>query len=129
MNKTLLPLTLLTALALAACGKDEPSPAASEPASIIKQTEPPKADGTVGMMLPDFAQLVAREGGAVVNIQAVRERGEDEGNEDPFLEFFKRINPNSPDLSDDDNGTSANFGSGFIISSDGYILTNTLSRA
>lgn len=125
MNKTLLPLTLLTALALAACGKDEPSPAASEPASIIKQTEPPKADGTVGMMLPDFAQLVAREGGAVVNIQAVRERGEDEGNEDPFLEFFKRINPNSPDLSDDDNGTSANFGSGFIISSDGYILTNT----
>lgn len=125
MNKTLLPLTLLTALALAACGKDAPSPAASEPASIIKQTEPPKADGTVGMMLPDFAQLVAREGGAVVNIQAVRERGEDEGSEDPFLEFFKRINPNSPDLSDDDNGTSANFGSGFIISPDGYILTNT----
>ncbi len=125
MNKTLLPLTLLTALALAACGKDAPSPAASEPVSIIKQTEPPKADGTVGMMLPDFAQLVAREGGAVVNIQAVRERGEDEGSEDPFLEFFKRINPNSPDLSDDDNGTSANFGSGFIINPDGYILTNT----
>ena len=126
MNKSLLSLALLAALALAACGKDSPNPpAASEPVSIIKQTEPPKADGTVGMMLPDFAQLVAREGGAVVNIQAVRERGEDEGSEDPFLEFFKRINPNSPDLSDDDNATSANFGSGFIISPDGYILTNT----
>ena len=126
MNKSPLSLALLAALALAACGKDSPTPpAASEPVSIIKQTEPPKADGTVGMMLPDFAQLVAREGGAVVNIQAVRERGEDEGSEDPFLEFFKRINPNSPDLSDDDNGTSANFGSGFIISPDGYILTNT----
>ena len=79
------------------------------------------------MMLPDFAQLVAREGGAVVNIQASRERDEDDnnGNEDPFMEFFKRLTPNAPDFSEDDNATSANFGSGFIISPDGYILTNT----
>ena len=128
MNKSLLSLTILAALALAACGDNTPTPpAASEPPSIIKQTEPPKADGTVGMMLPDFAQLVAREGGAVVNIQASRERDEDgnSGNEDPFMEFFKRLTPNAPDFSEDDNATSANFGSGFIISPDGYILTNT----
>ena len=128
MNKSLLSLTILAALALAACGDNTPTPpAASEPPSLIKQTEPPKADGTVGMMLPDFAQLVAREGGAVVNIQASRERDEDDnnGNEDPFMEFFKRLTPNAPDFSEDDNATSANFGSGFIISPDGYILTNT----
>ena len=128
MNKSLLSLTILAALALAACGDNTPTPpAASEPPSIIKQTEPPKADGTVGMMLPDFAQLVAREGGAVVNIQASRERDEDDnnGNEDPFMEFFKRLTPDAPDFSEDDNATSANFGSGFIISPDGYILTNT----
>ena len=128
MNKSLLSLTILAALALAACGDNTPTPpAASEPPSIIKQTEPPKADGTVGMMLPDFAQLVAREGGAVVNIQASRERDEDDnnGNEDPFMEFFKRLTPNAPDFFEDDNATSANFGSGFIISPDGYILTNT----
>lgn len=128
MNKSLLSLTILAALALAACGDNTPTPpATSEPPSIIKQTEPPKADGTVGMMLPDFAQLVAREGGAVVNIQASRERDEDDnnGNEDPFMEFFKRLTPNAPDFSEDDNATSANFGSGFIISPDGYILTNT----
>ena len=128
MNKSLLSLPILAALALAACGDNTPTPpAASEPPSIIKQTEPPKADGTVGMMLPDFAQLVAREGGAVVNIQASRERDEDDnnGNEDPFMEFFKRLTPNAPDFSEDDNATSANFGSGFIISPDGYILTNT----
>ena len=128
MNKSLLSLTILAALALAACGDNTPTPpAASEPPSIIKQPEPPKADGTVGMMLPDFAQLVAREGGAVVNIQASRERDEDDnnGNEDPFMEFFKRLTPNAPDFSEDDNATSANFGSGFIISPDGYILTNT----
>ena len=128
MNKTLLSISLITALALTACGDNTPTPpAASEPPSIVKQTEPPKADGTVGMMLPDFAQLVAREGGAVVNIQASRERDEDDnnGNEDPFMEFFKRLTPNAPDFSEDDNATSANFGSGFIISPDGYILTNT----
>ena len=128
MNKSLRSLPILAALALAACGDNTPTPpAASEPPSIIKQTEPPKADGTVGMMLPDFAQLVAREGGAVVNIQASRERDEDDnnGNEDPFMEFFKRLTPNAPDFSEDDNATSANFGSGFIISPDGYILTNT----
>jgi len=128
MNKPLLSISLITALALTACGDNTPTPpAASEPPSIIKQTEPPKADGTVGMMLPDFAQLVAREGGAVVNIQASRERDEDDnnGNEDPFMEFFKRLTPNAPDFSEDDNATSANFGSGFIISPDGYILTNT----
>ena len=128
MNKSLLSLTILAALALAACGDNTPTPpAASEPPSISKQTEPPKADGIVGMMLPDFAQLVAREGGAVVNIQASRERDEDDnnGNEDPFMEFFKRLTPNAPDFSEDDNATSANFGSGFIISPDGYILTNT----
>ena len=128
MNKSLLSLTILAALALAACGDNTPTPpAASEPPSIFKLTEPPKADGTVGMMLPDFAQLVAREGGAVVNIQASRERDEDDnnGNEDPFMEFFKRLTPNAPDFSEDDNATSANFGSGFIISPDGYILTNT----
>ena len=128
MNKSLLSLPILAALALAACGDNTPTPpAASEPPSIIKQTEPPKADGTVGMMLPDFAQLVAREGGAVVNIQASRERDEDDnnGNEDPFMEFFKRLTPNAPDFSEDDNATSANFGSGFIISPDGYILTTT----
>ena len=103
MNKSPLSLALLAALALAACGKDSPTPpAASEPVSIIKQTEPPKADGTVGMMLPDFAQLVAREGGAVVNIQAVRERDEnDSSSEDPFLEFFKRLTPDAPNLSED----------------------------
>ena len=128
MNKTLLSISLITALALTACGDNTPTPpAAPEPPSIIKQTEPPKADGTVGMMLPDFAQLVAREGGAVVNIQASRERDEDgnSGNEDPFMEFFKRLTPDAPDFSEDDNATSANFGSGFIISPDGYILTNT----
>ena len=87
------------------------------------------------MLLPDFTKLVEQEGGAVVNIQASRTnenttRAGGEGNidqlqeNDPFFEFFKRLQPNQSDLVEPGED-EYNFGSGFLISSDGYILTNT----
>ena len=59
---------------------------------FVRETQAPKPDGTVGMLLPDFTQLVAREGGSVVNIQAVNDAKESElsAESDPFSEFFKR---------------------------------------
>ena len=128
MNKLTRPLILLplaAALALAGCNKKNDS--ANKPAegSFVTKVEVVKGNERVGMLLPDFAELVAREGGSVVNIQALREEG-GEGNsdgsaEDPFSDFFKRIVPNQPE---DGDGDDANFGSGVIISADGYILTN-----
>ena len=128
MNKPTRPLILLplaAALALAGCNKKNDS--ANKPAegSFVTKVEVVKGNERVGMLLPDFAELVAREGGSVVNIQALREEG-GEGNsdgsaEDPFSDFFKRIVPNQPE---DGDGDDANFGSGVIISADGYILTN-----
>ena len=127
MNKPTRPLILLplaAALALAGCNKND---SANKPAegSFVTKVEVVKGNERVGMLLPDFAELVAREGGSVVNIQALREEG-GEGNsdgsaEDPFSDFFKRIVPNQPE---DGDGDDANFGSGVIISADGYILTN-----
>ena len=129
MNKPTRPLILLplaAALALAGCNKND---SANKPAegSFVTKVEVVKGNDRVGMLLPDFAELVAREGGSVVNIQALREEG-GEGNsdgsaEDPFSDFFKRIVPNQPEDGDGD-GDDANFGSGVIISADGYILTN-----
>ncbi len=127
MNKPTRPLILLplaAALALAGCKKKNDTAKPAE-GSFVTKVEVVKGNDRVGMLLPDFAELVAREGGSVVNIQALREEGgegsSDGSAEDPFSDFFKRIVPNQPE---DGDGDDANFGSGVIISADGYILTN-----
>jgi serine protease Do len=77
-----------------------------------------------GRELPDFTELVERQGPAVVNIsttQIIRQAqgipGIPEG--DPFYEFFRRFAPQMPREKE-----SQSLGSGFLISEDGYLLTN-----
>ncbi len=92
---------------------------------FVTEIQPEQTDGSVAMLLPDFTQLVERAGPTVVNIQAIRKDAntDDAGEVDPFLDYFKQIVP-MPDMPQegDDN---VSFGSGFLISSDGYVITNT----
>jgi serine protease Do len=89
--------------------------------------------------LPDFTELVEKQGPAVVNIsttQTARSNGRgaqpfpfDEN--DPMYEFFRRFIPRQPGMpglpgipDEPREFESRSLGSGFIVSADGYILTN-----
>ena len=80
-----------------------------------------------GRPLPDFASLVERFGPAVVNVAVVGKRQAVNmpglSPDDPFYEFFKRFGaPNSRGMPN--QPAPRGEGSGFVISEDGYILTN-----
>ncbi|HUL40553.1 MAG TPA: DegQ family serine endoprotease [Burkholderiales bacterium] len=74
--------------------------------------------------LPDFTELAEKQGPSVVNVSTTQTVQAEQGmppfsENDPFYEFFKRFGPPIPHEFE-----SKSLGSGFIISSDGYILTN-----
>jgi serine protease Do len=145
MLKTLQRIVIATfvALAFAGCGRKEAeaTKTARAPGPFQVQTAPPPSASSGGtsspssgaasdrvVPLPDFTPLMKIEGPAVVNVitmntAAKARRSANPPENDPLYEFFRRFIPDMPP-GGPGNQPRGGLGSGFIITPDGYILTN-----
>jgi serine protease Do len=133
-RRTAIALALVGALGLGAVAADRvlpstnaaPNAAPNAAASTAPAATAAAAASPLARSLPGFADLVAQQGKAVVRVSAVKEAPRNGGSGGPQFDpeqlppFFRGLP--IPDMPEP--GPQRGQGSGFIVASDGVVLTN-----